>query len=58
MRHTPSQLVTLLYRLDFFAWRKKSQFPRSYGCEMLRIRTFFYTKMHFFLKKFAYVHFL
>ena len=33
-------------------------FPRSYVRLMQPIRTFFYTKIHFFLKKFAYVHFL
>ena len=33
-------------------------FPRSYGRKLQHIRYFFCPKMHFFLKKFAYVQFL
>ena len=37
---------------------RKSRVPRIYGRKLQRIHYFFCPKMHFFLKKFAYVQFL
>ena len=50
MRPTPSQLVTLLYRLDFFAWRKKANSPEATVAKCSTYALFLY-KNAFFPKK-------